>query len=350
MNKYLIVGVDPGTTTGVALIDLKGNLVSVTSSRDMGLSGVIEHIVSHGVPSMMACDVNPAPGMVSKLASSMGVATYVPDKPLSVSEKIGLTRGLDTSDAHQRDSLAAALNAFIKNKNLFKKIESKGLGDDVKHIVLQGYSIEYAARILSEPEPAVDEGEDRKKSVRELSPGEKRIRSLEKRVRNLSIELGVKDADIVRLHEEIAGLKARNHVKQGLRDTSSENTIRNLEIRVGSLKNQIRLEKSVRRMLLDAVKGGKQLVGVYPEVIGGYTIIRKKIRASDIEQDKVRRVFTDVNANHETLRERGIPVHGTDKLKQVDGIWFMDKTSLDEMRNEISVEGLIHEYRNRKKR
>ena len=40
-NKLIVVGIDPGTTTAYAILDLEGNIVVLKSSKNLGLSGVL---------------------------------------------------------------------------------------------------------------------------------------------------------------------------------------------------------------------------------------------------------------------------------------------------------------------
>jgi len=47
-RDYIIVGVDPGTTTAVAMLDLSGRLVEVASSRVSSIPEIIEHISEKG--------------------------------------------------------------------------------------------------------------------------------------------------------------------------------------------------------------------------------------------------------------------------------------------------------------
>ena len=43
-KKLLIAGIDPGTTTAYALLDLKGNIVRVESSKEFNLNTLIKKI------------------------------------------------------------------------------------------------------------------------------------------------------------------------------------------------------------------------------------------------------------------------------------------------------------------
>ncbi len=348
MIKHLIVGIDPGTTTAVSLIDLQGDIVDIISSKDMGLSNVIEYIVSHGKPSMIACDVNPIPGFVSKISKTFGVRSFIPEKDLSVNEKIEMARGFNVSDAHQRDALAAALNAFNKYRNMFTKVDSLKLSDEVKHMVLQGNSIEKAERILtSKDDKEIPEKEIVKKETIEQSPEDKKIRSLDKRIKSLMTELDKKDALIAKLKEEIAGIKRKNHTRKEWGNSSVENTIRNYELKISAIKKDLSLKESVKKHLLAVIDDEEALVGIYPEVLDGYCMVRDKVNPKDINVGSFKYVFTDLQLNTDLFRSLGVKVFKIKKLETVDGLWFVDKTDLDDGEN-MSLEGLIEEYREKR--
>ena len=40
--KYIIVGIDAGTTTAIAALDLNGNLVEIRSSKELELEQMID--------------------------------------------------------------------------------------------------------------------------------------------------------------------------------------------------------------------------------------------------------------------------------------------------------------------
>jgi len=63
-RKYTIVGIDPGTTVGVAMLDLDGNTVDVFSAKNYSVSDTIRRIISRGKPLVVASDVTPTPSMV----------------------------------------------------------------------------------------------------------------------------------------------------------------------------------------------------------------------------------------------------------------------------------------------
>lgn len=123
MQQPIIVGLDPGITVGLAILDLKGNILSLTSRRDMQRSDVIKEIDEYGRPIIIACDVKPAPDSVEKIASTFGSKLFSPEDDLSVNEKVELTKGIKLKDDHQQDALASAIKAYRSYRKVIEKIE-----------------------------------------------------------------------------------------------------------------------------------------------------------------------------------------------------------------------------------
>ncbi len=145
---YIIVGLDPGTTTGIAALNLRGELVDLISSRAMSSSDVIEWIAARGRPLVVATDVSPTPGAVEKVKRAFNAVLFSPGADMPGVEKIALGKEVGYKNDHERDALAAALTAFKKYKNKFMQVEKKASAevdpDEVKALVVRGYSIENA--------------------------------------------------------------------------------------------------------------------------------------------------------------------------------------------------------------
>ncbi|MFH1623050.1 MAG: DUF460 domain-containing protein [Candidatus Aenigmatarchaeota archaeon] len=133
--KALIVGIDPGTNTGVAILDLNGSLLHFSSRRDESRSETIREVMRHGDPFIIAVDVHPAPKTVEKIASSLGALMWVPRRSMTNAEKSKTIkafkkeyrkatagRELKLEDKHEKDALAAALRAFKTNRTFFIKV------------------------------------------------------------------------------------------------------------------------------------------------------------------------------------------------------------------------------------
>jgi predicted RNase H-like nuclease (RuvC/YqgF family) len=153
---YIMVGLDPGTTTGIAALNLSGELVDLNSSRAMSSSDVVEWISARGRPLVVATDVYPTPGAVEKVKRAFNAVLYSPGSDIPAEEKIALGREFGYKNDHERDALAAAASAFKKYKNKFlqveKKVPSEIDPDEVKALVVRGYPIENAiAEFISSP-------------------------------------------------------------------------------------------------------------------------------------------------------------------------------------------------------
>jgi predicted RNase H-like nuclease (RuvC/YqgF family) len=128
--------VDPGTKTGIAVLDMHGTLLHLSSRRNMGRSGVIKLMSKYGKPLIVAVDVNPAPKNVEKIASSIGSLLYFPEKPMLVKEKNDIVKrfrrnykkehGIEMKigDRHERDALAACVKAWKGNSYLLRKVDN----------------------------------------------------------------------------------------------------------------------------------------------------------------------------------------------------------------------------------
>jgi predicted RNase H-like nuclease (RuvC/YqgF family) len=145
---YIIVGLDPGTTTGIAALNLSGELVDLTSTRGLSSSEVIEWIAARGRSLVVATDVYPTPGSVEKVKRAFNAVLYSPGGDIPAEEKIALGKEFGYKNDHERDALAAAISAFKKYKNKFLLVEKKSPPeidpDEVKALVVRGYSIENA--------------------------------------------------------------------------------------------------------------------------------------------------------------------------------------------------------------
>ncbi|MCK4635195.1 MAG: DUF460 domain-containing protein, partial [Candidatus Aenigmarchaeota archaeon] len=114
----VIVGIDPGTTAAVAVINLKGKLLALESRRNFGKNNMIKYISSIGSPTIIATDKALPPSMVMKVSSNFNSFVFYPEEDLKHREKIDIVRSFKAKDSHQKDALAAALFAYSKNEDM----------------------------------------------------------------------------------------------------------------------------------------------------------------------------------------------------------------------------------------
>jgi predicted RNase H-like nuclease (RuvC/YqgF family) len=228
-RDHVLVGVDPGTTTAVAVVGLDGQVLDVHSSRTVDAADVTEWIVERGRPVVVAADVEPMPETVEKLRRSFDAAGWTPETDLPVDEKLHRTREAAYDNDHERDALAAALSAYDAHADQFDRVAAKvpagqDVGPVVARVVAGEDSVEAALAALTEddenqeygPEPAPTEPE-RSPEQREIARLRDRLERLEAHVADLEATVDEKDERIEEL--EAALEAARNRERQDVRET-----------------------------------------------------------------------------------------------------------------------------------
>jgi len=158
--KHLIVGVDPGHTIGIAALDFEGNICNASNTSG-GIESAVSIIESWGTPSIIACDVTPAPEFVLKLASYFNVKLFVPKKTWREDDKREMLKQAEekagkrlAQNTHERDALSAAIGAYRESQNQLRSIFSMQIDSDKKqkvcHLILQGYRRD-TALLMTEP-------------------------------------------------------------------------------------------------------------------------------------------------------------------------------------------------------
>ncbi|WP_158855230.1 DUF460 domain-containing protein [Halorhabdus sp. CUG00001] len=187
-RDHVVVGVDPGTTTAVAVLGLDGEVLDVYSTRTDDTAAVIEWVIERGRPLLVAADVTPMPETVEKLRRSFDAAGWTPDSDLAVDEKLHRTREQAYDNDHERDALAAALEAYDDHETQFERVAAKvppreEVGPVLARVVANDESVESVLEDLSDDESEATETSEHE--PRELSPEEKEIKRLRERVDRL---------------------------------------------------------------------------------------------------------------------------------------------------------------------
>ncbi|MDI9642914.1 MAG: DUF460 domain-containing protein [Archaeoglobales archaeon] len=282
-KRYLIAGIDPGTTTAVAIMDLGGNLISIRSKKDWNASEVIEFITEHGKPVIVATDKKNPPDFVSKIKASFNAVLHSPKEDLNVDKKRELTSDYKILNDHERDALAAAIDALNYYKSKFRNIEKRipaGIdAEKVKAEIVKGTPLKSIFE-----ERKVEKVE--KKDVLELdliSAVEKR----DKKIKELLEENDILRRQIVELKDEIERLRARvasfsSEEKEKIR---KETYIRNLEFRISELLSEIRSKDSEITKLKEQIELLKKLK--FGEFMGWREVkVLRKFSKDEIEQNK----------------------------------------------------------------
>jgi len=196
-SKQLILGIDPGTTCGVAILTLNAGPLYLKSRKGLTRGEITRLALEYGRPLLVAADVTPAPVFVKKLARMINAVLFVPDTILDATEKRELTRlyaekhGVPLRSTHTRAALAAAIKAYQHYKNKFEQVEvearragATGSLDEVKALVVRGQPIQRALDVAASSEPSDATDAPAGPSEQPLAPldAEATIQSLHERV------------------------------------------------------------------------------------------------------------------------------------------------------------------------
>lgn len=227
MKKTTIVGYDPGTTAAVGVIDTNGKVLFVSSKKSWKREEIIKEISDIGIPIIISTDRNPVPKSVEKMSHSLGTKCFYPIESLSIVEKWSLIKKTKVKNDHERDALAAALKAYEKYSNLFKKTDKvlsslylNELYDKVLKILLLGKAenitnaVEIAMKELRKKEKLekgikkISKPKDFSDLKNKLKQKEEDIKILKKYNQSLKEKLEKSDIDIKRLDfHEIKNLR-----------------------------------------------------------------------------------------------------------------------------------------------
>jgi predicted RNase H-like nuclease (RuvC/YqgF family) len=263
-RRRIILGIDPGITTGLAALDLDGNFLFAKSEREVSLNRIVDEVARYGKVILVATDVTPAPDLAKKVASTLKVSMFIPSRSMEVPEKRELvgrysqTNAIEVGDSHARDALASVIKALHKFKNKFEKLEAE-LIDEVpvtkertKELLVKGFSIARAIRESEKQLTAVkrtihprEHAEMRTDFQKKLVEKAEIIARLNDLVENLQAEIDRLIQENLELKSHIEKERARSDVeirKDRLYKTQ-QNQITNLTKRFHELEEKLKLER-----------------------------------------------------------------------------------------------------------
>lgn len=259
----IVVGIDPGITTAIAIFDLNGELKEVFSKKGMSKPEIVRFILSRGSPVIIATDKKSIPKMISEIASALSIPVFAPSEDLKVKEKVSLIKNIKVKSSHERDAVAAGLYFFKKYSRKFREIDNilekmnmEMHAEKVKELLIKG-----KARNLSEAlesilgraveikkpkrkkkKAPVEKKEDKLKILeRRYEIAQEYIKKLEKRVKELEEQKKMLIEERLKESKEI-----RESVLKSKEIELRDNIIRNLRI---ELEKERELRKQVEEKL-----------------------------------------------------------------------------------------------------
>ena len=252
------MGIDPGTTTAIAALDLDGNILHLESSRQMNMSSVIEALYRVGKPLVIASDVQEMPYSVEKIRRAFSAVAYTPRQDTSVDSKLALTAGHPYENVHERDALAAALDANLqyqhKFRNLIKRVPPGHDLDEVRARVIRGQALDQVLVDLHAVVPVTPAEEAPAAPVQ--ARDDERVRVLDGIVKRLRTYVAELQEEIKAKEYEIHRLQARLRNMNDRRDEqiAKDGEVAKRDAIIQSLKKRLRKEERHGRTLAKRVE------------------------------------------------------------------------------------------------
>jgi len=408
-DRPLIVGLDPGQTTGLAVLDLHGRVILTLARRGFDRGSIVEVVESLGRPVVVAVDVEEPPEAVRKLAAQFNAELFHPDKPMSVAEKAALAAralgGRPPKTTHERDALAAAYKAYLALKAKLERLDSYLAHfhvdldpQKVKEAVIRGVTAAEAVereieRLLTPPQggrgpPAASQAGQaagRQAASREGGVEPERLHLLEARARRAEEEAKRLRAVVERLEAQLeeARLEARRCPRP---DAALEAEARRHAERAARLEAEVEeLRGRLERLARLAVRAGRGEV-VAARILPALTSARLRESVEALGPLRGGEVVAVANPGHydpealdalaeagvaavlagqpgwerlaRDLREREIPLFPLSEylVDVVSGVAFVDSSVLrdaeewverlrEERAAQLDLERLVREYR-----
>jgi hypothetical protein len=362
----LIVGIDPGTTCGLAVLTLEGTPIYLQSQKGMSRGDIIRTLLDLGDPTLIAADVAPPPEFVEKLAKEFEATVYRPETLLTVMEKQELAReylkrfDMVVNDSHSRDALVAAIKAFNHYKPKFESVESeletRNLdlsSGEVKALVVKGYSVQRAiesflpqmrGKETAPPaeEEALTEDDLKVQGLREtIAFYKERLEATTKANERLTAQAKLLEAKLFGLREALKAERERE-MREIRRERDLEVLQREVEVlrrelaaareQVGELQSKLAVDKIEEgagdyMLLLKPIEtftktGLEKAFDLYDVRSGDSVLLLDSSgggtsTAEELVKRGVRVVVSQANIAHqaqETLERSGIPVIWVDEI------------------------------------
>ncbi len=208
-QQRVLVGIDPGTTIGIAIMNLNGEIMDVISKREMTKSDIIQYVSVFGIPVGFCADVYPVPHLISKLAATFDAKIFSPRIELSKIDKRELSKqsGHSPSNNHEMDAMAAVIKAYNILKPKLEKIDRLSLStkekDLAKSLVIRGLTINDAVTAVQ----SLTSKEEFKPEIEQPEYQDEVKIQLQNRINNLLQALAASENTISYLREQVLNLE-----------------------------------------------------------------------------------------------------------------------------------------------
>lgn len=335
-KKALIIGIDPGSTSAVAAVDLDGEIQLLESGKNFPPSEIIERIVKVGRPVVVASDKGKTPSTVEDIRTSLGAELYEPEEDLDSERKKELGKG---ANSHEKDAVASAFYAYNNLQREIRKIEKYNEKLDIERP-------EVAKRYFSDRplEPEEDEKIENKgdeETSEEKTDGnidkekkrlKRKVENLEKQVETLKSELGEEKKDKKRLRKKYEDLKEgkRDEIVKDHEISKRQGIINEKNREIEELEEKLENAEIREKQYREAISRLKDGAEILPIIDG---------RSEEVPE----RAVTRSDEIKERLRKRGFNIH---KVEEIEGVELKEHHIAEDFPDTAeNFEEIIKDYR-----
>lgn len=364
MRKPLIAGIDPGTTSAYALIDLDKNIVKINSSKQLDTNSMIREITKEGEIIIVGTDKSKTPKTIEKIAARTGAKIIKPKQDLKTEEKKELIENYEVRNEHEKDALAAAIHAYRQIIRLIKKVErhlEKQHKEELKEEIIK-LAIRDERGIADSIRIIETAPEERKEKRKRLRTGKIKIEEIYEDAANLKEEDNLR-RKLEKIKQNInAIIKAKTRKTIKIKDKKieyllkkikeQEQEIKRLNTEVEKIKGLIKesekniITKKIKNLSWENIKEEKLGRIIYVEDPNIYS--EKSIEKIDKEVSIIISKETS-----KKLQEKFKTIFiGREKLgiEEYDEFIVINKENLEKVKKELDIiKKIIEEYRETRK-
>jgi predicted RNase H-like nuclease (RuvC/YqgF family) len=343
--KPLIIGVDPGSTSAVAMIDFKGEVVELQSGKNFPPREIIQEIIENGKPVIVASDKEKTPSNVEKIANSLGAEKFEPEEDLRQERKRELGEG---ENSHEKDAVASARHAFKQLRPKIRKIEklSEQRDEEKSDVAEKYFSGELGGpeedgeeentereegRAQEETSPSKEEQEiNGKKWKRKAEKLEGKAENLEEQVEDLKEKLEFREEQRRNLQSKYDKLKAekKDEMLKEQEISKREGKLKEKEDEISELEKKLersRIREKQYEKALDLIAEGGEILPVIDDETG--EVPEKALTRSEELRDE--------------LVAEGEKVY---YIEEVEGVELLERFIVEELPDQ-NVKEIIERYR-----
>lgn len=350
-KQPLILGIDPGTTTAVAILNINAKKIKLFSVKNPNPSQIIMEIIKNGEPIIMGTDKAATPLTVKKYANKLGAVIIKPAKDLEKIQK--RTEDGDVKNDHEQDALAAARYAYSKAKprlrqaiEFFDKAKIP-LSAEILRYVLKDPKI-HMQSVISKVSPPKPQAHQRKKTMNAPSTEaySDSLKAADKYKRLLNQEKKQNKFQVQKLQSELKKIKSQTQNLDQIinKKVSKKTAVLKLEKKQLIIKARNVVKKN--KKLLQELCAARKIIDLYQhlQVIPILQTSKRKEcmnKAESVQHGSV--IYADDasgfgNSLLKILKNKGVFILSTSKRSRVNS---MNNICIDNLQIKIEFNGNI---------